>query len=139
MVPVVADWLALIDLRPLPAALLFGAAVLGGLVRGFSGFGAAMVMMPGLIAVLGPLAAVPTLSVMDSILTMPMAVRAARHCHWRPVIALVVGSMVAIPLGIWALIILDPMLIRWIVSGFVLVSLFILIEEISQIQNMFDY
>jgi uncharacterized membrane protein YfcA len=126
MMPVVADWLALIDLRPLPAALLFGAAVLGGLVRGFSGFGAAMVMMPVLIAVLGPLAAVPTLSVMDSILTMPMAVRAARHCHWRPVIALVVGSMVAIPLGIWALIILDPMLIRWIVSGFVLLAVILL-------------
>ena len=49
--------------------------VLAGVVRGFAGFGAAMIMMPVLAAVLGPVVAVPTLSVMDSLMTLPLVAR----------------------------------------------------------------
>lgn len=121
-----SEWLVIVDVAPLPLGLLVGTAVLAGLVRGFSGFGAAMVMMPVLIAILGPLVAVPTLSVMDTALTMPMAVRAWWRCHWRSVAALAAGSLLAIPMGIWALLVIDPGIVRWIVSVFVIIAVILL-------------
>ena len=61
-------------------AAVVAAVVLAGVVCGFAGFGAAMIMMPVLAAVLGPVVAVPTLSVIDSLMTLPLVVRNVRHC-----------------------------------------------------------
>ena len=68
--------------------------VLAGVVRGFAGFGAAMIMMPVLAAVLGPVVAVPTLSVMDSLMTLPLVARNVRHCDWRSVGMLAAATVI---------------------------------------------
>ena len=84
------------------------AAFLAGAVRGFSGFGAAMILIPAVGAVREPAVAIPMLALIDNILTLPLLPKAFRMCRWRDVIPLAIGASVALPFGVWVLLIADP-------------------------------
>lgn len=104
-----------------PIAL--GIAALAGLVRGFSGFGSALIYMPLVSAVYGPLVAAPTLLLIDAICSLPFAIRVIPQCNWREVTSISIGSAVALPLGVAALVLVDPLILRWFIAGLVLVAL----------------
>src|SRR5256714_11033716 len=110
----------------LPDSLLFAAAIadhrfltalaiaaLAGLVRGFSGFGSALIYMPLIAAVYDPRAAAVTLLLIDTVGAAPFAVRAFWHCTWREVVPIFIAATVAIPVGAMALRLRDPNLLRW--------------------------
>ncbi|WP_158243214.1 sulfite exporter TauE/SafE family protein [Acidimangrovimonas sediminis] len=81
-------------------ALLAGAAAVGGLVRGFAGFGSALVFMPMAGIVLPPFAAITTLAAMDLIGTLPNARRALRDGAPREVGLMSLGFLLVLPLGL---------------------------------------
>ena len=58
-----------------------GVAVLAGAVRGFSGFGSALIYMPLVAAVYDPRIAAVTLLLIDTAGAAPFAVRAFRALH----------------------------------------------------------
>ena len=58
-------------------------AALSGLVRGFSGFGSAMIYMPLIAAVYEPRVAAVTLLLIDTVSTAPFTVRAFTQCTRR--------------------------------------------------------
>lgn len=91
-------------------------ALLAGLVRGFAGFGTAMIYLPVAGQVLDPFTALTTLIVMD--LTAPLihVPRALRDGHPGDVVRLGLGAALAIPLGVWALMQVAPEVFRWGVS-----------------------
>lgn len=109
-------------------AVLTGAAVLGGLVRGFTGFGFAMVFVPLAMIVVGPAAAVGLVWTMDLPYAVPLAVQAARRAAWREVAPLLVGATAFLPLGAWLLTRLDPLVTRWLIAGAVLLALAALVS-----------
>jgi uncharacterized membrane protein YfcA len=92
------------------------AAALGGLVRGFSGFGAAMIFMPIASAAYDPLTAVILIYIADNIVTLPIVLRAFRHCVWRDVLLLLLGTAATAPLGLLFMVRADPVLVRWAMS-----------------------
>ncbi len=92
-------------------ALAAGGAFLAGIVRGFSGFGGAMVLVPILAATHGPQTAVPVLVLTDFVLTLPLAWVARRRCAWREILPLTSGYALALPLGIAVLLVADPTLL----------------------------
>ncbi|MDF0601484.1 sulfite exporter TauE/SafE family protein [Psychromarinibacter sp. C21-152] len=96
--------------------LLVGAAVLAGLVRGFTGFGTAMVYLPVAGQVLDPVAALVTLVIIDFIGPIPAVPRAVREGHPRDVLRLVAGLVVGAPVGVAVLLILSPDVFRTAVS-----------------------
>lgn len=96
------------------------AAALAGLVRGFSGFGAAMIFAPVASALYGPQSAVAMLFVADGVITLPVVAGAVRHCAWREVAPLAFGAALAYPLGVRLLLVLDPVPLRWVISLMVL-------------------
>jgi uncharacterized membrane protein YfcA len=104
-----------------PAALAI--AAVAGLVRGFSGFGSALIYMPLISAVYGPRLAAPTLLLIDTICSLPFAIRAMPQCNWREVTPVSIGSAVAAPIGVMALLWVDPLILRWFIAGLVLVAL----------------
>jgi hypothetical protein len=106
----------LTDLGPLDLTVVVGATVVGGLVRGFSGFGTAMIMVPPLSLVFGPAAAIPIMSIVDTTGSLPLLPRAVRQCVWREVGPLVVGASILMPVGVFVLIVVDPELLRWTIS-----------------------
>lgn len=100
--------------------VLFAATLLGGLVRGFTGFGFAMVFMPLASIVLGPVAALGLIFCIDLPYALPLAARSARNAEWREVLPLLATATLALPAGIWLLIWLDRETMRWILAGLVL-------------------
>lgn len=90
-------------------------AVLAGLVRGFSGFGTALVYVPLASLVLPPLPVIVTLTVMDLIGPLPLVPRALRDGRPRQVAILAAGATVALPAGLWALDRLPGDGFRWLV------------------------
>lgn len=109
--------LALLDQRLLFAG---AAAALAGLVRGFSGFGAALTFIPLASIVYDPKVAIVTLWVIDAIGTAPLILRQFREADWRAVTPLALGAFVTMPAGVWVLAWADVMPLRWGVSLFVL-------------------
>lgn len=104
------------------------AAFIGGAVRGFAGFGAAMIFMPVASAMIDPRVAAAAFLVTDFILTLPMAARAVRICDWRTVLPAVVAAMATVPLGTYLLTNGDVLTLRWAISGLVLALLALLIS-----------
>jgi uncharacterized protein len=112
-----SGWLDLIDER---FAWVAAAAVLAGLVRGFSGFGSAMIFVPVASVIYEPKIAVVLLFIFDGLITTPMLVPAFRRCVWREVLPLTAGATVAVPVGVRILLVAEPLLLRWLISAMVL-------------------
>jgi len=110
---------ALADPR-FPIAL--GIAALAGAVRGFTGFGSALLYMPLISAVYGPRVAAPTLLLIDTICSLPFAIQAAPHCNWHEVKPVTIAGALALPLGVAALVYVDPLVLRWFIAALVLVA-----------------
>jgi hypothetical protein len=104
-----------------PIAL--GIAALAGLVRGFTGFGSALIYMPLVSAVYSPQIAAATLLLIDSISSLPVSIRAIPQCNWREVTPVTIAGAAALPFGVAILVYLDPLLLRWLIAVLVLVAL----------------
>ena len=74
-------------------------AVLAGLVRGYSGFGSSMVLVPILALLYNPQFAVVSAVVLELFACIQLVPGAIRHCHWRSVIPMSLASVFAVPLG----------------------------------------
>jgi len=108
------------------AFLCIGVA-LAGLVRGFSGFGAALVYVPFAAQVLTPFEVLTTLIIMDLIGPLPLVPQMWRKCHPRDVLRLVGGMALLLPVGLWLLSLIAPEVFRYLVSGITIILLFFLI------------
>ena len=102
------------------------AVIVAGLVRGFSGFGSAMIIMPVAASVLAPLEAVIFLAATELLGPLPNIPQAVRQGTRRDIMLLMLGVVTAMPLGIWALSYMSPEPFGWVVSGIVLVLLILL-------------
>jgi uncharacterized membrane protein YfcA len=103
-----------------------GIVALSGTVRGFSGFGSALIYIPLMSAVYEPRIATATILLIDLVCGFPFAVQAVPRCTWREVVPVTVAAGLAIPLGTMALVVLDPLILRWIIAAIVLVLLAVL-------------
>lgn len=126
---------ALPDLTALSAPLHDGRfiaalaiAAVAGLVRGFSGFGSALIYMPLISAIYGPRVAAPTLLLIDTICSLPFTIHAAPQCNPREVAWVSLAGFVFLPLGAMALVYIDAILLRWFIVALVLVALAALVS-----------
>ncbi len=119
-----AHLLGMADIRQLATLML--AATLGGLVRGFTGFGFAMVFVPLATVVVGPVAAVGLVWAIDAPFALPLAVRVSRKAQWSEVLPLLIGATALLPIGVWLLTRLDPLLLRWLIALLILCAVAVL-------------
>jgi hypothetical protein len=103
-------------------------ALIAGVVRGFTGFGTALIYMPVAGQFLSPFGALITLTAMDVIGPLPNLPRAFRDGHRRDALRLCAGLLVAMPLGVWVLTLVAPEVFRYSVS---LLSLGLLVLLVS--------
>ena len=112
-----------------PSGVLAGiavAALAGGLSRGFSGFGAALVFVPLASAVAGPRAAIPVLALLESVACLVFLPGAWRYAARREVTAMATGAILAVPIGSLILAHSDPVALRWGLTVLVLVAVAVL-------------
>ena len=75
-----------------PTLLVAGTAFVAGLMRGFSGFGAALTIAPILAVIVGPKAAIPAILFLMMATSVQLAPKAFRDVSWPTVIPLSVGG-----------------------------------------------
>ncbi|MCE3026963.1 sulfite exporter TauE/SafE family protein [Salinicola sp. DM10] len=97
-------------------------ACLAGAVRGYCGFGFAMLLALGLMLVLPPLEAVPLALLLDLIASAGLWRRAWRLAD-RPRLSRLIGGMaLATPLGVWLMASIPPTPLRIVVALLALVG-----------------
>ena len=88
-------------------------------MRGFAGFGSALIYMPLISAVYGPAVAAPTLLLFDTICSLPFALHAMPHANRREVVPVSIAGALALPLGVMALLWVDALILRWFIAALV--------------------
>ena len=108
------------------AALLLAATV-AGVMRGFSGFGAALVLAPVVSLIVGTHVAVPAILLSIFVTTAQLFAPAWPHVRWSDQFALSVPGCIGVPAGVLLLLHLDPELMRRAISAITaLIALFLL-------------
>jgi uncharacterized membrane protein YfcA len=107
--------------------LALGFVVLAGLVRGFSGFGSAMILSPSLAWLYGPQIGVPLLLLLDFIIALQMAPGALKSGHPPTLKRLCPAALVGLPVGIWVLTILPADILRRIIAAVVLLVVVVMV------------
>jgi uncharacterized membrane protein YfcA len=101
-------------------------AVIAGMVRGFAGFGAAMMMTPVFSALYGPQTGISLCLLLEIAVALPLLPRAVKYVDWRRIGLLMVAAVVGAPLGNFALTQVSPEPMRWAISGIVLAAVALL-------------
>jgi len=116
---------AFADPRFVPAAVV---AALAGAVRGFSGFGSALVYIPLVAAIYDPRIAAATLLLIDLVSCVPFTVPAFSRCNWREVVPVTASAALMVPIGTLVLLFVDPMVLRWVIAVLVIGLLMVLMS-----------
>lgn len=96
--------------------------IIAGVARGMSGFGSGMIITPVAAALYGPQVAVPMLSVLDSLPTIPVTIPSLKIARWGEVLPVTVGMAVFLPVGVYLLAHGDGEALRWIISAAIFAS-----------------
>lgn len=96
------------------------AAFIAGLVRGFTGFGTALVFLPIAAQFLPPFATILVLTFMDLLSPLPVIRSAWQDAHRPDLRRLLIGTAVMLPVGLWCLTLLPQVVFRFGVSGIAL-------------------
>ncbi|WP_407157312.1 sulfite exporter TauE/SafE family protein [Bradyrhizobium sp. STM 3557] len=104
-------------------------AFLSSTARGFSGFGSALIFMPLASSVAGPRLVAALLLVIDFVAAAPLVPNAWKEADRKATAVIVAGALVGVPIGTYFLSRLDPITTRWIISGFVIALLVLLLSR----------
>lgn len=100
--------------------------LLASVVQAVSGFGFALLSMPLLSVIVDTKDAVAVSTLVGTLASTVMLARHRRHVCWPLVWPLLGGALAGMPVGLYVLIVLDERLLRLVLAGAVLVSVFVL-------------
>jgi uncharacterized membrane protein YfcA len=107
-------------------ALAIGISVLSGAVRGFSGFGSALIYVPLMSALYGPKIGAASFLLTDFITGIVFSIGVWRQAAWREIVPLAVSAIIAAQFGTLILQYAEPAHLRWAMAALVLVILVVL-------------
>jgi uncharacterized membrane protein YfcA len=111
-------WSVLADWRLFAAVV---ATAVAGVMRGYSGFGTAVILAPVYSLLWGPRAGVPVMLLMELLVSVQLLPSALKEADRRVVLPLGGAAALATPLGAWFLFTVDGEVLRRFIGGFVLV------------------
>ena len=103
-------------------------SLVGGVVRGYSGFGGALIVVPLAAMAMGPTMAVPMFSLFDLGSATPYGYRSVPTCKWPQVLPMLAGHLLTLPLGTWLLTNLHSESVRWGMTATVFLMLALLVS-----------
>lgn len=95
-------------------------ALAGGLVRGTTGFGAAMVMTPPLALLVGARTAVPVTLLLETFAAAPMLPAALALARWRIIAPICTSAVLAVPAGGLLLALASQLTLRRLIAATVI-------------------
>ena len=93
-------------------ALVTATCLISGLVRGFTGFGGPAIMVLVLTQLYTPASVLALVVLVDYAANLQLAPGAFRQTTWRATGPLIGASLLAMPIGIYALQVVDPVLLK---------------------------
>ena len=114
------------DLLALSFLISAAVACIAGMVRGFAGFGAAMLMTPVFSALYGPAAGVALCLLLEIAVALPLLPAVVRLVDWPRIGLLMIAATLCVPLGNLVLTLADPEPMRWLISAIVLTAVALL-------------
>ncbi|WP_340107555.1 sulfite exporter TauE/SafE family protein [Pikeienuella sp. HZG-20] len=102
------------------AGLLAAVVACAGLLRGFAGFGSALLIVPALSLSIGPTVAVAIATMLEGVATMLLLPAALKRADRRMMLIMSPCAAMAIPVGHALLVGLDPTLSNIAISGAIL-------------------
>ncbi len=118
------NWFPDVDTQTL--ILLMLAALVAGMARGFSGFGAALIFVPLAGALAGPRLAAPILVVIDGVFASYLIPAAWKLGDRRDVGLMFAGALIGVPAGTAILTLFAPLALRWLIAGMAAAMLLLL-------------
>ncbi len=106
-----------IDLR---LAAVIACVCLGGFIRGFTGFGSALAIIPSLALIFSPREAVAMHAVMEVPVILSMAANAARGANRAVISPMLAGLIIATPAGAYVLAVASAEVMKMVISLVVL-------------------
>ena len=103
-------------------------AFVAGLARGFSGFGSALIFIPLASSIIGAKLASPLLLVIDFVAAAPLIPNGWRQADRRDVGNMLLGSLIGVPIGAWALTQMDGLAVRWMIVALIVPMLALLMS-----------
>lgn len=113
---------------PLLVLSLMLISLVGGMARGFSGFGAGLIIIPVASALISPKLAVIFVVILDFTVTLPLVPPAIKKCDWPSIIPTAIGTLLFVPIGVFALVHSEPLVIRWGISITIILMLGLLLS-----------
>ena len=120
------SWLP--DVDTLALVLLMLAALVAGMARGFSGFGAALIFVPLAGALAGPKLAAPILVIIDGLFASFLIPSAWKLGDRRDIALMFSGAVVGVPIGTAILTLFVPLTLRWLIAGMATAMLLLLLS-----------
>lgn len=106
--------------------IILAACLVAGLVRGFSGFGTSMILIPVIAAVYSPQTAVALVFLIDATAALPVVIPELRRVEWKSLLPGLIGFLAILPLGLAVLKFGDPVALRWALAALIMVSVAVL-------------
>jgi uncharacterized protein len=95
---------------------------LAAIVRGFSGFGFSLLSISALSLVYAPAQIIPSIFLLEIAASLHLLPSIWRDVHWRSLLPLTLGCLVATPFGVYALAHVAPRPMQLALSAFVLIA-----------------
>lgn len=87
--------------------MALGVTLVAGLMRGFAGFGSAMLMAPIFAILFGSAEMVVTVVAIELIVSLQLFPQVRTHADWKTLTPMSIAACAAMPLGVWALATVD--------------------------------
>ncbi|MEZ5819534.1 MAG: sulfite exporter TauE/SafE family protein [Xanthobacteraceae bacterium] len=116
------------ELSTFAAIAICAIAFVSGTARGFSGFGSALIFMPLASSIAAPKLVAALLLIIDLVAAAPLLPNAWKQADRKATAVMAAGALIGVPIGTYLLTRLDPVITRWIISGFVAALLVLLLS-----------
>lgn len=101
---------------------------LAAIVRGYSGFGFSLIAITGLALIYPVSSIVPAIFLMEIAATLHMLPSIWKDIHWRSLLPLIIGCLLATPLGLLALAYVSPEYMQIALGIFVLAAVALMLR-----------
>jgi uncharacterized membrane protein YfcA len=116
------------DLFDYRFAIAAAIALAAGLMRGFSGFGSAMMLSPVYAILYGPAAMVAIVAILEVAISYQLAPAARKDAQWDFVVPVSLSALLCAPIGLYILVTVDPELLTRAVAAVVLAFVLVMMS-----------
>ena len=97
--------------------LAIGVTLVAGLMRGFAGFGSAMLMAPIFAILFGSADMILTVVAIETIVSVQLFPQVRRHADWKTLAPMSIAACLAMPFGAWLLASLSGDIMRAVIGA----------------------